>query len=264
MGSTEKSARLSEEDLIDTYRDSDCLFHLAKTPIIDKDKKLIKTHPQLYALGFNSGGRPDGFWISRGSSWLETAKEIDNPKFPVCCYIYKVVLDKRNILVINNAEEFHKFDKEFPNYWINMDYFEVDFVDYLTDKKVRVAKKHKLVLGNLRKKPGESLKEMLVNNNIIFLTPEDALAGCQFYNTVDIPIERFRYKDWAAVAEKYQGIIFEFWDIHDRDMMSILWFQSLDVASGCIWDASAIQDLTLSYHKIDASTWEYANQLNKS
>lgn len=248
--------RITEDALIEKYAQSKILMHLAKTPIVENCKKIIKSHPQLYAMGFNSGGRPDGLWLSRGSGWIAAAKELDNPKFPVCCYIYEVRINPHaRILVINNQQEYEKFDKEFPNYWLNMDYFEVDFVDYLTDKTVRSPKKYKLILDHLRKKSGETMKEILINNNIIFTTPEAAVAGCEFYRTTDLPIERFRYKDWAAVAEKYQGIIFGYWDIDDAFMMSKLWFQSLDVASGCIWDATAIQEIELLYHKIDAATW---------
>lgn len=247
---------VSERDLIKKYSDSGKLLHLAKTPIADKDKCFIKSYPQLYAIGFNAGGRPDGLWVSRGSAWIEKAKELDNPKFPVCCYIYNVsTCDDARILHVGDEEQFLEFDKNFPSYWINLDYFEVDFIDYLNGHAIRAERKYKLDLDKLRKRGGETIRDVMVSNNIIFNTAESALAGCEFYKRVKIPIERFKYKDWAAVAEKYQGIVFDTWNIADPQM-KYLWFQSLDVASGCIWDVSAISNIDLLYNKISMDTWQ--------
>lgn len=247
---------ISEEDLIKKYKKSNKLFHLAKTPINDKNKSLIKIHPQLLVMGYNAGGRPDGLWISKGTTWLSTAKSISNPKYPTCCYLYEIVLKQSaNILEINSQSDYEKFNKEFPDYWINMDYFEVDFLDYLHNKPIKTVKRYKLVLSKLRKKPGEKLRDTLIQNNIIFTNSTDAWSKCEFYRTIGIPIERFKFKDWSAVAAKYQGIMFNIWDINNKKLMYDLWFQSLDVASGCIWDITAIENVKLLYHKNDKSTW---------
>jgi hypothetical protein len=251
--------RITEEQLIKKYTHDPILFHLAKTPIANKDKCLIKSHPQLFALGFNAGGRPDGLWVSRGSSWIAKAHELQNPKFPVCCYIYEVNFKPdAKILYVKTAEDFQRFDEQFPSYWINLDYFEVDFVDYINGKKIKRARKHTLNLKKLRKRAGESIKETLLNNNIIFENTSSAIEHCKFYNEVKIDIERFKYKDWDAISKDYHGVIFESWDLNDKTAMKYLWFQSLDVASGCIWDVQAIDSITLTYHKIDATTWEHA------
>lgn len=245
---------LTEDELIATIP-NDNLYHLAKTPIADKNKHLVKDYPQMYAIGFNAGGRPDGLWISYGNTWISKSKELDNPKFPLCCYIYKVILTSDvNILHIETQEDFEKFDKDFPSYWLNMDYFTVDFTDYTTGEIIFNEKKHKLILSKLRKKPGESVYETLLNNKIIFNDISSALSYCDFYKSTKIPIERFKYKDWSKVALKYQGIIFESWG--QEYMMNYLWFQSLDVPSGCIWDSNALAALELAYHKITADTWK--------
>lgn len=241
--------RLSEDALISKYSRDDILLHMAKTPI---GGRLINKHGQLFALGFNAGGRPDGLWISQGSTWLTKAKELDNPKFPMCCYIYKMSLkDSARILRIGTEDDFIRFDNEFPSYWLNLDYFEVDFIDYLNGAHIHCLRKYKLDLSKLRKKAGETIRDTLITNNIIFDDADSAKKNCEFYNNVDI--ERFKYKDWAAVAEKYQGVIFETWETMH---MRYLWYQSLDVASGCVWDTSAIEDITLLYKKIDNDTWE--------
>jgi hypothetical protein len=250
---------ISEKDLIKKYKNKTTLLHLAKTPIAN-DKCLIRSYPQLYALGFNVGGRPDGLWISRGAAWLEKARELENPQFPMCCYIYQIkIKPSANILNIKNESDFLRFDAEFPSYWINSDYFEIDFVDYVSGNKVHSRRRYNLDLNKLRKKSKESLKDILINNKIIFLSPEDAMTHCEFYRNVKIPIERFKYKDWAIIAEKYQGIIFNEWETNHAKTMNYLWFQSLDVASGCIWDVNSIDSMDLKYNKIDADKWESSN-----
>lgn len=248
---------ISEDDLIDTRFDDSTLLHLAKTPIADKDKHLVQSHDQLYALGFNAGGRPDGLWLSQGSTWLKKAKELNNPKFPVCCYIYSVVLKTdAKLLYIRNDDDFVKFDEQFPSYWLNMDYFTLDFTDYVTGKLVTSEKKYQLNLDKLRKRSGESFRSILINNNIIFTSAERARKGCAFYKKTKMLIERFKYKDWKEVASKYQGIVFDNWNFQRVKSMEYFWFQSLDVSSSCIWDISCIQDLKLLYNKIDSSTWK--------
>ncbi len=133
-----------------------------------------------------------------------------------------------------------------------MDYFEVDFVDKLTSATVTATKKHELDLSKLRKKPGESLYDTLVANNIIFTNAEDA-RHCVFYRDTMIDIDRFKYKNWAAVAEKYDGIVFGNYSL--RAGAKYFWFQSLDVASSCIWNTSCVLSVKLLFHKIE-NKWE--------
>lgn len=52
--------------------------------------------------------------------------------------------------------------------------------------------------------------------------------------------------DWSQVrAAGWQGVEFQWYDL---DALSAFWWKSLDVASGCVWDLSAIQDV----RRIDA------------
>ncbi len=52
------------------------------------------------------------------------------------------------------------------------------------------------------------------------------------------------YVDWAAVAEKYQGIIIAPYRYDRRLADHCFWYYAWDCASGCIWDAGAIHSLT--------------------
>lgn len=61
------------------------------------------------------------------------------------------------------------------------------------------------------------------------------------------------YIDWAAVAKKYKGILIT--PYRPKYRFSIkgasTWYTTWDCASGCIWDASAIQSIQLiSHHRL--------------
>ena len=65
-----------------------------------------------------------------------------------------------------------------------------------------------------------------------------------------------RYIDWAKVAQKYAGIEINPY-IHEA-RHSVIWYNGWDVASGCIWDVSAIRDIELL---VDMSKeWDHVKQ----
>jgi hypothetical protein len=189
--------------------------------------------------------------------WLEFTQSIRNQAYPPCCYIYKIELNpKAKILRIKNNSDFEKFDKKFKSYWLNMDYFDVDFLDYLTGKLIYKPRLHDLIFDKLEKSKDEPLYDILIRNKIIFKDKKSALAGCVFYRVCGVPIERFKYKNWADVARSYHGIIFENYDKSNKKLMNYLWFQTLDANSGCVWDINAVNKVSLEYRKYDASSWE--------
>lgn len=51
-----------------------------------------------------------------------------------------------------------------------------------------------------------------------------------------------RFIDWPAVAARHQGIIITPYQWECR--METLWYYGWDCASGCIWDSSAISELS--------------------
>ena len=142
---------IKEEDLIKKYRDSKALMHLAKTPIVGKDNHDIAFHKQFYAVGFNVGGRPEGFWFSQGTNWLSIVEGFNNPNYPTCCYLYEVLPRKNaKILKIRNMSDFKKFDAAIPSYWLNYDYYDLDFTDYLTGESIVIHRKHILDFSRIR------------------------------------------------------------------------------------------------------------------
>lgn len=58
------------------------------------------------------------------------------------------------------------------------------------------------------------------------------------------PGGRREYIDWRAVAETCQGIIIAPYQWGRRLEGRAGWYYSWDVASGCVWDASAIASIT--------------------
>ncbi len=230
--------QITEAAIIKQHANDATYLHLARAPITQ-----LTAPKQLYAFGFNTGGRPDGFWFARGSAWLARARELG---LDTCCYIYSADITG-DILMIKSDDDFKKFDESFPSYWLNMDYFNLNFTDYVTGKTTIRHKIHHLDLDKLRRRPGETPRETLINNHIIFTDP--ANIQCEFYKNMSrVQLERFKYKDWAEVAAKHSGILFENWD--SKYARSYLWFQSLDAPSGCVWDPRCVSKLSLMYNKI--------------
>lgn len=51
--------------------------------------------------------------------------------------------------------------------------------------------------------------------------------------------DKFHFIDWAAVAKEYAGV--EFCPYLRRFRKNFEWYYALDVASGCVWDPSALK-----------------------
>lgn len=86
----------------------------------------------------------------------------------------------------------------------------------------------------------------------VWLAPGANLLWCDCANDLDCLTERYGAErsgfswrqiaiDWARVAGDYQGIIIApyIWSRRLHDAYS--WYYSWDCASGCIWDADAIE-----------------------
>ena len=52
-----------------------------------------------------------------------------------------------------------------------------------------------------------------------------------------------KYIDWLRVAQEYDGIIFSpYWHTLRFDI-DLMWYSTIDVASGCIWNVEAIESI---------------------
>ncbi len=238
---------ITDEKLAEMLSTTD-LIHLAKTPV---DVKNLYYANQPYTYGFNVAGRPEGFWIAQGGTWIQKALEYKNPYFPTCCYVYKVAMDTDNILFINNEEDLKKMDEEISSYWLNMDYYNLQFLDSETNTKIVTEEKYMLDISKLNKK--NTLWDTLVASKIIFTNPDDAKQHCEFYQKTDIPIDRFKYKDWNEVSKKYQGVYIDYSALSGH----YFWVQLLDIPSWCIWDGSKIKEVKLLYNKIETNLWKH-------
>lgn len=242
-----KSAHYTDADLIKRL-DRDKYYHLARTPF-----KISSTPArQLYVYGYNIGGRPSGLWFAAGGDWLSATLTFGNERFPNCCYLYEVVTKKP--LRLLNIKSVSNLDKV-PNYWINFDFFDVEFPDSVAGKRIRSSKKRIIDLAALHQRSGDanSYRAALLDMGVIFDSAEAAAAGSEFYR--DHPAERFAFKDWLWVqsAGALDGVKFSDWSADSPDAHWI-WWQTLDVSSGCIWDTANVR-LRLAYVKIDIDKW---------
>lgn len=237
---------MTNEELIREL-DGDEYYHMAKSEITNTFK-----HKQLFAQGFNAGGRPDGLWISPGAAWVNFARDVNDPRFPICCHIYKIGLnvDGANILHIT-ADNFAEFDANTPSYWLNADLFDIDSrADGINHVKQSVD------IDKLVRRPGDTIYSVLLRGRVIFEDPEDAIANCEHYRDHADDIDLFKYKNWEFVSAVYDGVIFH----AEPSLQKYLWYKSLDVVSGCIWN-TAVVSITPIFVKHD-DMWERINSLD--
>jgi hypothetical protein len=84
--------------------------------------------------------------------------------------------------------------------------------------------------------------------NILFLRSSSEIHNFtkEYRVKGDIPL----YIDWAAISEKYDGIIITPYSWDERSCLSCLWYYGWDCASGCIWKAEAIESIELRESKL--------------
>lgn len=246
-----KRDQITQKELFQRYKKSTRWLHLARNPI-----GAAQSSMQVYIMGFNISGRPEGLWIARGANWLSVVDVINNPRFPVCCYLYGINMVRRPvkpIIHLRSEADYIKFDAKQPSYWLNLDYFDFEFLDRVTGKVISTDRKYKLVFNRLRRlSADEPIRNTLLRNNIIFTTARAARAGCTAYREMGIPTERFKYKDWNLISQKYSGIVFDYWST-SSPMIKYIWYQSLDTASGCLWDT--VWTKTPLWYKLDDAHW---------
>lgn len=232
------------------------LWHLSKNKIDSLRKAICE---QNYIFGYNLGGRPNGLWITYGAQWLKYTSLINSTQFVPCCYIYEIELTKQpNILHIDSIADLRALDTDVASYWINYDYFTINFVDYLTGRKISSEQQKKFLFDDIlknKKDKNKDIRRALLDLGLIFDSVESARANCSFYGRIGIDAERFRYKDWNDLTEKYDGIAFNYFNKRDPDFMWYIWYQTLDIPCMCIWNTSAVAGHILKYNKANSNDW---------
>lgn len=62
--------------------------------------------------------------------------------------------------------------------------------------------------------------------------------------------ERFfgeQHINWQLVEKEYPAVIITPWRYDYRKHRSLFWYGSWDCASGCIWDASIVEEITITH-----------------
>ena len=199
--------------------------HLSKTLL----KYIPKHTKQGPTLGFSVGGRPNGMWVARGYEWVNFTRGLGNKHFPSCCYFYDIYVDASRLCHIT-PDNFDQFDEQVGNYWLNMDYYDIDVVDYYQGEHIVWHKK---------------IHTAADEENKVFWTREDALK-CEFYSVDPTRLDRFRFKNWGEIHA--DGVAFEF--DQNSDAYYYIWYQNLEVSCACIWNMKAISSYKLMYEKI--------------
>lgn len=78
---------------------------------------------------------------------------------------------------------------------------------------------------------------------ILTLSDPEALRSFTKEYDLSKPEMPFWTMDWARLAKEYQGIIIAPYQWYARDFFKMTWYYTWDVASGCIWDSSAISSV---------------------
>lgn len=247
---------ITDEELIEKYRKNPSKFvHLARMPIIDNSKHTVETYAQTGVHSFNLTGRPNGLWFAPGNNWLTTIDGLNNPQYTLCCYLYEINFKPTaRGLTIANDTDFKAFDKEIPSYWLNVDYFNIVFYDELNSKRYPTTAVNQFNFGQLLKKDNDSYWDIFVRNKIIFEDAVSAKENCAFYKQLGEDIEKFKYKDWSTVGQKYDYVLFENWHL-EGERAKYLWYHSLSATSGCVLNADCIKKVKLAYTKKEKTRW---------
>ena len=138
-------------------------------------------------------GKPNGLWVSVGDAWRRYNWELrQDPvhklQFKACVYANHIRLaPEANLLLINNCDEFDRFNDRYGRAW----------------------------------------------------------------NNPNVPDGRLI--DWTAVAEQHQGIVIapflrhRAWDANGKWISRSVWYWTWVCASGCIWDADAVDDFAVEF-----------------
>ena len=218
--------------------------HKIKAHISIEQFETFEDTEQELLTGFNGSGRPDGLWFSIGGSWLDFLVRNEgflNPHYKPCCFIYDVRLNQKNILDINTTKKFSTFDKKYSNYWrapsvLSRGYSYVkNAVNYpVPIRRLMGAKKDTDYFGTL------------VEEGLLYRNPESlnrAYQREQGYKLTKKEIEYWKFKRWDQVARQHSGV--EFNPYLKGPSKKFFWYNSLDVASGCVWDKKGIKTIKL-------------------
>lgn len=244
--SVARHGRLTADEVVERCRRMDSLLHLSRTELTTAQ---LETRPQFFIYGYNSGGRPEGLWVAPGASWIGKLHVCNWENYPLCCFIYEVVLkpDAR-IIEINTYDDFLAFEREASHYWINFDYVGIQSVD---QNGVSVNYPATKTWKFMDLPQYSNIYETMLHAGIIFDSAEAALAGSKFYSSDNI--NWWRYPAWVGLNA--DGIRINNWETLNV-RAGVHWISSLDVSSACIWNTQAVADMKLLFREIAPNCWD--------
>jgi hypothetical protein len=94
-----------------------------------------------------------------------------------------------------------------------------------------------------------SIRKKDINKILLLDNKKDVITFSKRYG-VNKFNNGFIYIDWNFVSKDYGGIEFNPYLKEDYDIMDYIWYSSIDVSSGCIWNLSyIISNTELVYEK---------------
>ena len=201
-------------------------YHLSKTPITE-----IKNVDQDLVKGFNSRGRPLGFYFSIAGSWLKNVLNISGIDIFQYKYIYKIEINKTRLLILDSIAKIEKFDKKYPDFWIYQP-LNVESLNKVFNKIKKTKKK-------------TSYTDFLIKNKYIINNKQDFIKLMYpsiARDNIDLVMNESKRKRWDIIAKDYDGIIL---DPYFSSYSKYQWYSSFDVAQGCIWNKKGIVNYNL-------------------
>ncbi len=96
------------------------------------------------------------------------------------------------------------------------------------------------------------IKRMIANQIYLGYEPKACAKFIKKYEDIFWIIEKIKHKRWDAFARNYSGIIFH---TYQNEANEYLWFDSLDIASGCIWRPEGVVNMKLYAVKVGRDSW---------
>lgn len=208
-------------------------FHISFTPL-----KNLNYIEQDFLSGENYIGKPNGLWYSLDIGWISFLLRNKNIKTDwLCCYIYEIVLDDKEIKKLDSKNKVITFNSKFSQFWIipsEILYAEGNELLSIFDI-FKLMKKQKLSIN------ADNYVKILLQEKQVVKTKKQLEILIKKYNlTRDIKFnQRIR---WDILANKFDGV--EFYP-YFANISNIAWYSILEFPSGVIWNPKSILEVKL-------------------
>lgn len=129
-----------------------------------------------------------------------------------------------------------KTDHKPRGFWVSVNGYGTDWPEFVRENNFRPERfvnRHFITLA-------DDAKILRISNGAELVAFHNEYKGSNY------PSGKDEYIDWERVSGNYDGIIIAPYQWMHRMSMEMFWYYSWDVASGCIWNISAITKIELA------------------